>query len=289
MVVDTGTYLERRRAHETRVERLLAPFEERRRLGVTHPVDDFLFTYYSHRRGALRRWDAGFGVGVRGAGALDFAGRRGYRVDHSLAFVDPAWIATRHDRVSWIHDLLTAIAGRPAQLGCLGLHEWAMVYRLPTDDVRHARYPLRLGSRGTDAVVETHRLSCTHFDAFRFFTGPARPRNAQQPTRAAQQALDQPGCLHASMDLYKWAYKLTPLVPSELVADCFELALEIRQVDMAASPYDLSSLDIEPIPIETPAGKAAYLAAQRKFAVRAAPLRAQLVDVCAGVFKQRRS
>ena len=31
------------------------------------------------------------------------------------------------------------------------------------------------------------------------------------------------------MDLYKWAYKLSPLVPSELVADCFELAREIRR------------------------------------------------------------
>lgn len=43
-----------------------------------------------------------------------------------------------------------------------------------------------------------------------------------------------------NMDLYKWAYKLSPLVPSELVADCFALAREIRTLDMRASPYDLA-------------------------------------------------
>jgi hypothetical protein len=123
-------------------------------------------------------------------------------------------------------------------------------------------------------------MSCTHFDAFRFFTDPARPLNTHQPTREAQVRLDQPGCLHASMDLYKWAYKLTPLVPSELVADCFALAYDIRQVDMAAAPYDLRALGIEPIAIETAPGKATYAAAQRDFADRAAPLRNRLIDAC---------
>ena len=41
------------------------------------------------------------------------------------------------------------------------------------------------------------------------------------------------------MDLYKWAYKLSPATPGELVADCFELAADIRELDMRASPYDL--------------------------------------------------
>ena len=99
---------------------------------------------------------------------------------------------------------------RTPQLGCFGLHEWAMVYRTPEDDVRHAGWPLRLGSGGTDEVVERHGIRCSHFDAFRFFTDDARPRNALQPTRDGQVALEQPGCLHAGMDVYKWAFKLTP-------------------------------------------------------------------------------
>jgi hypothetical protein len=79
------------------------------------------------------------------------------------------------------------------------------------------------------------------------------------------------------MDLYKWAYKLSPLVDSELVADCFALARDVRELDMRASPYDLGALGYPPVPVETPEGRAQYAAAQRDFAGRAAPLRARLV------------
>ena len=99
-----------------------------------------------------------------------------------------------------------------------------MVYRAEPGEVRHRGVPLRLGSAGTDAVVESMPLRCTHFDAFRFFTGPARARNGAQLTRQAQPATEQPGCLHAAMDLYKWAFKLLPLLDSDSVMDAFELA-----------------------------------------------------------------
>ena len=33
------------------------------------------------------------------------------------------------------------------------------------------------GTPSTDAVVDAHQLSCTHFDAFRFFTPDAVPLN----------------------------------------------------------------------------------------------------------------
>jgi hypothetical protein len=175
--------------------------------------------------------------------------------------------------------LLRATAARPPQLGCFGLHEWAMVYRLRDGEQRHEDWPLRLGHAATDAVVESQPLRCSHFDAFRFFTEPARPLNALQPSRSAQVELEQPGCLHATMDLYKWAYKLTPAVPSSLVAQCFELAREVRVLDMQASPYDLSALGVEPVTIETPEGRAEYARRQRAFAERGQVLRAQLLDV----------
>ncbi len=79
------------------------------------------------------------------------------------------------------------------------------------------------------------------------------------------------------MDLYKWAMKLAPAVPSELTMDCFELAREIRELDMRASPYDLSALGYAPVPIETAAGRAEYAAAQRGFAERGQLLRARLL------------
>ena len=82
------------------------------------------------------------------------------------------------------------------------------------------------------------------------------------------------------MDLYKWALKLAPATPSELVADCFELAADVRTLDMRASPYDLRDHGYEPVAIETPEGKAAYVAAQRGFAERGAVLRRRLLAVC---------
>ena len=176
--------------------------------------------------------------------------------------------------------LLRATAVRPPQLGCFGMHEWAMVYRLAPDDVRHASWPMRLSGTGTDAVVESHRIACSHFDAFRFFTDDARPRNTLQPTRDDRPDFEQPGCLHAGMDLYKHAYRLSPMVPSDLVADCFALARDIRVLDMRASPYDLSALGYSPVRVETTEGKQEYVAAQREFAERGAPLRARLVDEC---------
>ena len=122
-----------------------------------------------------------------------------------------------------------------------------MVYRLAEDETRHPAHPLRLGPAGTDEVVETHRIACSHFDAYRFFTAPARPLNTLSPAAHDRPAFEQPACLHAGMDLYKHAFRLSPLVPSELVADCFELARDIRVLDMRASPYDLSDLGYEPV------------------------------------------
>jgi hypothetical protein len=149
--------------------------------------------------------------------------------------------------------------------------------------------PLRLGQQGTDAVVEAHPIRCTHFDAFRFFTPAATGLNRLQPTRATQVDLEQPGCLHATMDLHKWAGKLAPAVPGELALDCFELARDIRVLDMRASPYDLSGLGEAPVAVETAEGKAEYVAAQRMFAERGANLRRRLLAVCDALAAARRT
>ena len=59
--------------------------------------------------------------------------------------------------------------------------------------------------------------------------------------------------------------------------DCFDLAREIRVLDMRASPYDLRALGYAPVPIETAAGRAEYAAAQRRFAERGQLLRTRLL------------
>ena len=280
-VESAAAWRARRAAHEARVDHWIVPFLQRRRVGGSHPVEDFLFTYYSQRPAALRRWHPGFGVTL--ADGSDWLSVKGYGEVPGGVGVSPALLASRRPVVEQIHRLLSATAGRAPHFGCFGMHEWAMVYRLPPDDVRHASWPLRLGGAGTDEVVEGHRVACSHFDAFRFFTEPARERNTLQPGREDRAAFEQPACLHAGMDLYKHAFRLTPLVASELVADCFELAWDIRVLDMRASPYDFSGLagwDHTPVRVETAEGKVEYAAAQREFAARGAPLRRRLIEEC---------
>ncbi len=286
----------RAEAHAARVDVWVQPFLERRRRGEQHPVEDFLFTYYSQRPAGLRRWHPGFGVGLLDA-EEQYAGAKGY--SETFGPLPPACrgserlglsVAGSHleaqvPLLEATRRLLASTAGRPPTLGCFGLHEWAMVHRAAPvegtgDGVIRHDWPLRLGGAGTDAVVESNRITCSHFDAFRFFTPSARPLNLLQPGRDDRPAYEQPGCLHAGMDLYKHAFRLTPLVPSELVADCFELARDIRDLDMRASPYDFGDLGYTPVRIETPEGRREYADAQRVFAERGAPLRARLVGEC---------
>ncbi|WP_442275370.1 3-methyladenine DNA glycosylase [Terrabacter sp. 2TAF16] len=270
---------ERTAAHEERVDAATSAHLARRRDHRTHPVEDFLFTYYSFKPAQLRRWHPGAGTSLVGAARAPQVDWRFYEVDRDVVGVDvEAFTAARGDTLRFVRELLVRTAGRPARFGCFGLHEWAMVYRLDPTDVRHTGWPLRLGGAGTDAVVESHQVACSHFDAYRFFTPEAAPLNVLTPTRESQTALEQPGCLHAGMDLYKWAHKLVPAVSSDLVMDCFELARDIRTLDMRAAPYDLRELGYEPVRIETAEGKAEYAAAQRAFSVRGQALRARLVD-----------
>jgi hypothetical protein len=279
-VLAAAEWRARTEVHEERIDRWAAPHRERRSRGESHPVHDFLFTYYSETPGRLRRWHPGVGTALAPAphGPAPHAGWRWYRADDGVVALDrAAYLADRGTTVDFVAGLLAATAARPAFTGCFGLHEWAMVYR--ADERRHA-LPLRLGRAGTDAVVEDHQIRCSHYDAFRFFTPEAVGRNRLQPTRETQPALEQPGCLHATMDLYKWAYKLGPAVPGELLADCFALAADVRELDMRASPYDLGGSGFPAVRIETPEGKAEYAAAQRGFAVRGAELRRRLLDVC---------
>jgi hypothetical protein len=268
-----------------RAEAFVAPHLKRARAGEPHPVWDFLFSYYSLRPGQLRCWHPGYGVLLAGDEAIRrYHGRRGYTADEAGVTVSQTYLRSRLDTICCVARLLRATARRPARLNCFGLHEWAMVYR--DGAVRHERVPLRLGA-ATDAVVESEvagPLRCSHFDAFRFFSAAFKadmlPRNAGSPSRATQQDWEQPGCLHANMDLYKWSYKLSPLIESEVLLDCLDLAAAAREVDMRASPYDLRGYGYTPIAVEQAAGRAEYVRCQKAIASRAAQLRAALLTRC---------
>jgi len=247
---------EREQAHRARLAPYVEPHLARRAAGIKHPVHDFLFTYYAYRPAQLLQWRPG------------------------VVAADDA----KRPLVAQIHELLVATAGRAGNFGCFGLHEWAMVHGAEAN--RHPM-PLRLGAAATDAVTESHRIACSHFDAFRFFTPSAVGLNTLQPRVDDRPAYEQPACLHGGMDLYKHAFRLSPLICSDLVADAFELAWDIRILDMRAAPYDMTGWRLDPtgeewtpVRIETPEGKAEYVAAQRDFAERGAPIRAALIAEC---------
>lgn len=270
-----SSWEERAERHSDRADTLTAAHRERAQRGEKHPVWDFLYNYYAYKPAQLRRWHPGAGVELEDA--PERQEWRWYRQGDSplSAVPDAAQFGTEKSALAaLIEKILRRTASRPAQFGCFGLHEWAMVYR--DGEHRHTA-PLRLGQEGTDSVVESHDLRCTHFDAFRFFTPDAVPRNRLIPTRDTQPELEQPGCLHAGMDVYKWAMKLGPLIPGELLLDAFELARDIRLLDMEAAPYDLSEWGVTPVPIETVEGKAEYVRRQRGFAERGAALRAEIL------------
>ena len=224
MLLSQNEWLPRQAAHEQRVRRYADPYLERRSAGRKHPVEDFLFTYYTQKPGQLLRWHPGAGVVLCGPEAAARTGWKYYRAadDAELAAaglpagspavtVDvDAFIQDRREAVQFAGIILAGTAARPAQFGCFGLHEWAMVYRQDKFDLRHEYLQLRLGSGRTDEVVEENRIRCSHFDAFRFYTPDAVPLNSMVPSRENQRTMEQPGCLHANMDLYKWAYKLAP-------------------------------------------------------------------------------
>ena len=311
VVLDPAAWGERARAHAERALTLTVAARERRARGEKHAVEDFLYDYYALRPGHLDRWEPGLGValarpdaaagpvggGERGAheessGEADpltrweaIAARRWYRVVETpagpAATLDlDAYLADRGAGVRAMDTILRATASREPHLGCLGLHEWAMVYR--QESHRHP-LPLRLGQEGTDTVVDAATIRCTHYDAYRFFTPEAAPLNRLRPTRATQEQFEQPGCLHATMDLLRWSLKLGPLVPGELLLDCFALARDVRVLDMEASPYDCRDLGYGVVAIETAPGRAEYIARQQVFTERAAPLRARLLTLTGSV------
>jgi hypothetical protein len=172
--------------------------------------------------------------------------------------------------------LLKETRDRAAHFGCYGMHEWAMVYG--GYEIRHAGVaPLRLPQADIDAFVESRPVACSHFDAFRFFAPSAKPLNRLPIAWETRYDAEQPGCIHANMDLYRWAYSCMPWVGSDLLADCFELAMALRDLDMQAGPYDLRTFGVEPVCIETTEGRDEYQRRQRTLSTRAAGLRHRLI------------
>jgi hypothetical protein len=271
-------WLSLQRAHHDRVEPWVAGRLARRPRGEKNAIEDFLFDYYPYSPGRLITWHPGYGVVLEGDASHAYLALTGYRREGDGVTADLGWLEPRRARLDVALRILRGTASRPAAIGCFGLHEWAMTYGLSQSELRHAYLPLRVTPDEVARTVESVGLRCTHLDAYRFFTPQAVPLNEWTPTRDSQPAMEQPGCLHASMDLYKYAFWFSPLVSSDLVMDGFENAARARELDMRASPYDMSPFGLEAIRVETPDGRRHYADEQRHLIAVTEPLRARLTN-----------
>ncbi len=245
---------------------------------------DFLFQYYSYSAGQLEAWHpAPHEVLADTPEARERFTEPVYRATDGVIRRDArALTSGGRAKLEGVMHVMTSTRDRPANFGCYGMHEWAMVYG--GHDVRHAQIaPLRLPQEQVNALVESRPVACSHFDAFRFFAPDAKPMNRVPLEWATRYDREQPGCIHANMDLYRWAFTSMPWIGSDLLWPCFELATELRVLDMQAGPYDLHAMGFEPVRVETPEGRDEYQRRQRELSARATVLRARLIEVVGAI------
>ncbi len=225
-----------------------------------------------HPPGAAARLAPGAGVSL--ANAAERQGWQHYTPDGSR--VDPTTIRPATSRPS-------AACSRPpppdrptsAASGCTS-GRWSTA---PTRRVHPAR-PLRLGATGTDVVVEHHRVRCTHYDAYRFFTADRRARSTRRPdpgARPGRAASSRAACTRrwtSTSGRRSWVRSC----PASCCWTRSRSPATSASLDMRASPYDLAAHGYTPVRIETAAGKAEYAEAQRGFAARGATLRRRLLE-----------
>jgi len=274
--LEPADWRQQRQSHRQKISDLIDDYLQRRSHQHKDPVMDFLFEYYSFRPSYLKSWSPGLGTLLLDGSSAD------WRFEEMESVDGDCYLDINHfdeDRVSslhWILDVLRQSAERKPSFGCFGMHEWAMVYR--ADRVRHDYLSLRMDKDELAEFVESRPLVCTHFDAFRFFTDEAKPQNKHDLSRDNFADMEQPGCLHTNMDLYKWAFKMYPWIPSNTIREAFELAVETRFMDMKASPYDLRERGLEPIKIETDEGRREYMKKQKALYEKSQPIRRQLIE-----------
>jgi len=260
-------------------------FIKRRDQRTKHPVHDFLFTYYSFSPTKLKQWIPSYTQTLRMD--QDLLKKYPWLESDWFHFKD-SYLKLNLDKISktlpsllnFVLTLCENITQKPPRLGCFGLHEWVMVYQSSPDSIRHQGYPLRVSMNDLIEFVNSQKLCCTHYDAFRFFTKDASPLNMYRPDLERRLEMEQGGCVHANMDLYKWSTKLWPWIGSDLIGKAFFLAMEGRELDMRASPYDLTKDGYLPIYIETEEGRREYQQKQQCYAEKAQRLRLELLNFC---------
>lgn len=275
----------RAKKHTELVGPIADAFLKRRALGLTHAVHDFLFTYYNCSPLKLKQWVPSFEEEL--IVTPDICDEYPWMNDYWFC-LKGNFLSLKRERIDektrylarYVANLCANILERPPRFGCFGLHEWAMVYKLSPEAIRHNGHRLRLSPKDLADFVESQTICCSHYDAYRFFTPEARPFNMLNPVRETKLQMEQAGCVHANMDLYKWASKLWPWAGSDFIAKTFLFALQGRELDMRASPYDLKDEGYQPICIETEEGRKQYQKEQQLYAEGSISLRKELHAFC---------
>jgi hypothetical protein len=153
-----------------------------------------------------------------------------------------------------------------------------MEYTAMGDTVNLASRMQRSAQPGTIRVSEnTYRLTEGYFE-FKPL-GPVRLKGRAGPVKAYQLGGFGRAKTRFGVSVVRG---LTPFVgrKKELdhLLDCFELAVELRALDMRASPYDLSDWGHGPVCIETSDGRRIYEIEQKRLSALAHPLRSRLID-----------
>jgi hypothetical protein len=280
-IISYSEFQQRKEYHTTKVSDLLADYLSNKNLGKKQPVLDFLFEYYFFKPSLLQRYSPGIEIGIN-AEIIDPLDKSLFELNHFIE-ENGIWFLSKNSipenritSIHWVIELLIQTNKNEAQFGCLGLHEWAMVYK-EENDLRHS-LPLRLDNTEIRTLVESKPLKCTHFDAFRFFTEHSRPLNKVQLNKDNRLQMEQSGCIHTTMDIYRWAHKFYPWIASERITEAFELAVEARTIDMQASPYDVSLIGLTPIKIESKSGAEEYISKQKQLNEKGKKLRALLIQ-----------
>lgn len=291
--------------HKEKFTSMLYPkgvnLKERQHMVNDHPIYNFLHRYYRYNKEELLKYSPGMHIQLEVCNDADsdLLSSKFLTIDRSRGTCHFSAAMFREQLtldgklgstyIRQNYNVLVASSKKTAFFGCYGFHEWAMLYSGAKNQSQplkkhQEKLPLRISQDTLDHVVEAGQLRCTHFDAWRFFHPQAQPLNIINPlTRSNQAQFEQPGCIHANMDLFKYAYQLYPLVSSQLLLQSLEVALAARIIDMRASPYDVSAFEEcqEPLCVETADGRRRYAEEQEKLADMAAPVRQSLLQVYA--------
>lgn len=187
----------------------------------SHPIFNFLFSYFHFKPPILLQYSPGMNIPIEfDAESHKYLCPRTQSISNGLITYDPKrddFTDRQRDSLNTTLKLLQRSFNKHPNFHCFGLHEWAMLYtnsKFNTNpEVPHRRQalPLRISQHELNRIVEDNNLNCTHFDAFRFFADSAKPfnRTSPIPSRINQPDQDQAGCVHVTMDLFKYGiYKI---------------------------------------------------------------------------------